>query len=82
MKKNRYRKLYKLKGRITEKGETYRSISEQSFIPINSLSNKINGHYLFDINEVAILCNLLDIDAKQIPDYFFKPTLRFATKTK
>ena len=52
----KYAELMKLKGRITETGETYRSLSKKTGIPLNTLSNKINGHSLFDIVEVYKFC--------------------------
>ena len=57
----KYPELNKLKGKITECRETYRSVSKKTGIPLNSLSNKINGHYLFDIAEVEKICNALNI---------------------
>lgn len=57
----KYPELNKLKGKITESRETYRSVSAKTGIPLNSLSNKINGHYLFDIVEVEKICKVLDI---------------------
>ena len=68
--KRKYPELKKIKGRITEMGETYRSISEKTGIPLNSLSNKINGKSLFDILEVSKICAVLDIPANEIPIFF------------
>ena len=69
-KKKKYIELTYLKGRITERNETYRTISQKTGIPLNSLSNKINGYSLFDIQQVAILCDVLDIAATDIPKFF------------
>ena len=68
--KNKYPILRRVKGRITEKGETYRSVSEKTGIPLNSLSNKLNGKSLCDIIEVSKLCCVLDIPAEEIPIFF------------
>lgn len=68
--KRKYPELKKIKGRITEMGETYRSISEKTGIPLNSLSNKINGKSLFDILEVSKICAALDIPANEFPIFF------------
>ncbi len=66
----RYKELNKIKGRITEMGETYRSVSEETGIPLNTLSNKINGHSLFDIVEVSKVCAVLHIPPEEIPIFF------------
>ncbi len=66
----KYAELMKLKGRITETGETYRSLSKKTGIPLNTLSNKINGHSLFDIVEVSKICAELEIPPEQIPIFF------------
>lgn len=66
----KYTELMKLKGRITETGETYRSLSQKTGIPLNTLSNKLNGHSLFDIVEVSKVCAELDIPPEQIPVFF------------
>lgn len=65
-----YKKLNKLKGRITECGETYRSLSKKTGISLNTLSNKINGHSLFDIVEVSKICAELSIPPEEIPIFF------------
>lgn len=66
----KYGELNYLKGKITERGETYRSLSKKTNIPLNSLSNKINGHSAFDIVQVSRLCAELDIDPREIPKFF------------
>lgn len=66
----KYPILNRLKGKIKEEGETYRTVSAKTGIPLNSLSNKINGYSLFDISEAADLCNALKIPPEEIP-YFF-----------
>lgn len=65
----KYQELNKLKGKITERRETYRSVSKKTGIPLNSLSNKINGHYLFDIVEVEKICRVLCIAPQDV--FFF-----------
>ena len=68
--KQKYPELRKIKGRITEKGETYRSVSEKTGISLNSLSNKINGYSLFDLNEAAKICAVLEIPQTEIANFF------------
>lgn len=66
----KYTELMKLKGRITETGETYRTLSQKTGIPLNTLSNKINGKSLFDIVEVSKICAELSISPQEIPIFF------------
>lgn len=66
----KYKTLNKLKGKIAEQGESYRSLHEKTGISSSCISNKINGYYLFDVGEVEKLCNVLHISAEQIA-YFF-----------
>ena len=66
----KYDELTKLKGRITGEGQTYRTLSAMTNIPLNTLSNKLNGHSLFDIIEVSKLCAALNIMPEEIPFYF------------
>lgn len=62
--------LNKLKGRIREQKETYRSLSKKTGIPLNTLSNKINGHYLFDIDEIWRMCSVLEIAPADVFTFF------------
>lgn len=66
----KYVELTYLKGRITEQKKTYRSVSENTGIPLNSLSNKLNGYSLFDILEMDALCQELNIIPSEIPKFF------------
>ena len=63
-------KLNKLKGRIRELGETYRTIGDKIGIGANTLSNKINGYSAFNVDEAVKLCNVLNIDYSEIPIFF------------
>lgn len=69
-KEKRYPTLYKIKGRVKEKGETYRTLSEKADINLNTLSDKINGYSLFDIEEVGRICVVLSIPREQIANFF------------
>ncbi len=66
----KYSELNKLKGKMREKGETYRSMSKKVGIPLNTLNNKLNGYSTFDISEAVLVCSVLDIDLNEI-SYFF-----------
>ena len=66
----KYPELKKLKGKMVEQGETYRSMSAKTGIPLNTLNNKLNGYSLFDIVEALLVCEILEIDVKDIPIFF------------
>ena len=66
----KYPELRKLKSKMVEEKETYRSMSEKSGISLNSLNNKLNGYTLFDISEVASVCSILKIPPEEIPIFF------------
>ena len=66
----KYSELNKLKGKMREKGETYRSMSKKVGIPLNTLNNKLNGYSTFDISEAVLVCSVLEIDLNEI-SYFF-----------
>jgi hypothetical protein len=67
---SKYPELKKLKGKMVEVGETYRTLSSKTGIPLNTLNNKLNGHSLFDISETLAVCSILGIDATDIPIFF------------
>ena len=67
---NKYPELNKLKGKMVEMGETYRSMSKKTGIPLNTLNNKLNGHSLFDIAETMAVCSVLKIKPAEIPVFF------------
>ena len=67
---SKYTELIKLKGRITGEGKTYRSVSKETGIALNTLSNKLNGHSLFDIVEASQMCAALGIRPEEIPFFF------------
>ena len=66
----KHKVLNKLKGRITEQGSSYRKLSSETGISLNTLCNKINGHSLFNIVEVSQICAALDIPPEEIPIFF------------
>lgn len=58
-----------LKAKITEKGETQKSVAKAIGISENSLSRKINGVREFRLSEIFNLCDFLDIENPK--DIFF-----------
>lgn len=65
-----YVKLNKLKGKIRERETSYRELSKITGIPVNTLSNKINGKSTFDIIQVSKICDALQIPPEQIYLFF------------
>lgn len=82
MKVKKYDELNALKGLMTEKKVTYRELSDKSGISLSALNNKINGYSVFNIDELSSIVEILDIDANEIPKYFFPSTLRIAIKAE
>lgn len=76
LKKPRYPVLVELKGKIREKGMTYRSLAPKIGMSYNTLSDKLNGHYAFDIEEINRIVVELDIKPNEIVRYFFPHMLR------
>jgi transcriptional regulator with XRE-family HTH domain len=63
----------KLKGRIVEMGLTQEKVAQEMGISKTTLNLKINGTDGADFSrgEIVMLCDILDIEAEQITDYFF-----------
>lgn len=80
MKKRNYEVLNALKGKIREENENYRSLSKETGISVNALNNKLNGYSVFDMREVSIMVEKLNIQPNDIIKYFFPQMLRNATK--
>lgn len=76
LKKPRYPVLVELKGKIREKGMTYRSLAPKIGMSYNTLSDKLNGHYAFDIEEINRIVVELDIKPNEVVRYFFPHMLR------
>lgn len=61
MKKRNYEILNALKGKIREENKNYRSLSKETGISVNSLNNKLNGYSVFDMREISIIVEKLNI---------------------
>lgn len=59
----------KLKGKIVEKGKTQVELAKILNISTQSFNAKLNGRGIFDIEEVKILVNELEID--NVKEFFF-----------
>lgn len=69
-KRRKYPELMALKGRITEKGATYRILADSIGIAVNTLSDKINGFYAFDGPEMEKIGHFLEIEPERVTDFF------------
>lgn len=72
------RKYMALKGRIRELGTNYQEVADEMGIKISTLSNKLNGHFPFRIDEVEKLAEILNIKEDDIVRYFFPDMFRNA----
>ena len=80
-KSRKYPELNALKGRIREQNSSYRKLSEEIGIAVNTLSDKINGYYAVSIPEAEAIAVALDIPPSEMGKYFFPSMLRNSTKT-
>lgn len=78
MKKRNYEILNALKGKIREENKNYRSLSKETGISVNALNNKLNGYSVFDMKEVSVMVEKLNIKPNEIIRYFFPQMLRNA----
>lgn len=79
MKDTKYPELLALKGRMREKQKTYRGLSEKIGISLNTLNGRLNGHSVFNIDEVNDIAIELEIEPDEITKYFFPLMLRKET---
>lgn len=61
----------KLRGRIREVCGTQATLAMQLNMSYATLCNKLSKKYLFDVDEVASICNVLKINNDEIGAYFF-----------
>lgn len=64
----------KLKGRITEKFGSQKGFAEACGFSENTISKKLSGQMKITTDDIVNWSKpeLLDIEASEIPDYFFK----------
>lgn len=64
--------LLKLKGKLREKGKSYREMSELLGITQGTFSKKINGERQFYLDEIKMMIKILEItDVMEINFIFF-----------
>ena len=61
----------KLLGRIVEKVGTQSSFAERMGLSERTISLKLNGKVAWKQNEIVKACEVLAIDGREIPAYFF-----------
>lgn len=61
----------KLRGAIREKFTVQDNFAKALGISSCGLSLKLNGKAEWSAKEIRLACELLDLNAKDIPDYFF-----------
>ena len=77
-KERKYRELRELKGKLRAEGKSYKDVAEEVGMEVATLSNKINGHAEFKLNEIEKLVAILNIKQENIAKYFFPDMLRKA----
>lgn len=77
-KTKRYPELFGLKGAIRENGTSYVEVAQELGIGTHTLSDKINGYYCFNTEEIEQLVSLLNIEAGNVLKIFFPNMLKFS----
>ena len=65
----------KLRGRIIEKFGTQEAFGKALNVSIQTVCAKLNGRSAFSQDDIIKWCELLDISASEVGDYFFAPAL-------
>ena len=60
-----------LKERMKEKGITQKQLATLLQVSEGQLSKKLSNEYVFKQTEIIRICDILDIEALEIPTYFF-----------
>lgn len=66
----------KLKGKIKEVVGTQIKLAELMGLDDTTISNKLNSNTYFTQKEIFKICSILNIEHKEIPEYFFKRKVR------
>ena len=66
----------KLRGRITEVCGSMTEFSKRMHLTQKSISLKINNKISFKQREIETALDVLDIERREIPDYFFAPKVQ------
>lgn len=60
-----------LRERIREKGLNQKQLATLIGISEGQLCKKMSGEYVFKQNEIIRMCEILEIEASEISEYFF-----------
>lgn len=69
----------KIKGRIVEKGKTIQSIAPKIPCSAYTLGQKIANETPINLEEVIMLCDELDINEHEFPEFFLQRKLQNTT---
>ncbi len=75
MSKKKYNIVYdysKLLGRIKEKYDTIEKLVHKISISMGSLELRLNNSLKFTQQDIKELCEVLEVEKSEIPEYFFK----------
>ena len=72
----KYPILNELKGKMREEGKTYRSLSNETGLSVDTINNKLNGYSAIDSDDVELFVNALNIFPSDILKYFFPHMMR------
>lgn len=66
----------KLKGKIKEILGTQAKLAERLNVDETTISNKLNNNTYFTQKEILKICSILEINIKDVSEYFFKQKVR------
>ncbi len=66
----------KLLGTLKEKGITQMQLAAAMRKNVATINAKLNGYSYFTQNEIAQICEILELSHESIPTYFFTHKLR------
>ena len=65
------RKFGRLREQIKEKFGTQKAFANKMGVNVATLNSKLNGKAVWSLKEIENVCELLDIPANKIGEYFF-----------
>lgn len=66
----KYPELVKVKGRLREKGLSYRKTSDETGIKLGRLNDIVNGYLQPYLDEAIAICDVAEISYVDIPLFF------------
>ena len=65
------RKFGRLREAIKEKFGTQKEFADKMGMNVATINSKLNGKAVWSLKEIETVCDLLDIPASKIGEYFF-----------